>query len=533
MRWEVFNLKLTIGKRIGIGFAVVLLLLMVIAAIGYYTISNIVFLATTVKQSLEKNIFVVEKEVDHLKWMQGLDLYLLINQEFIGQLDHHQCNFGKWLYSEEVQQMNDPELKKILKKIEIPHQQLHESAQKIVKYKKESNEETAKKVYLGLTIPALTATQEQLNHLRTRFNKIAFETAGKAAEDMEGSAKRSTFFIAITSIGSVIVGLFLAILVSVHIIRILTAVTGDLNRGAQEIASASNQLSASSQQIAQGSSEQASSVEETSSTLGEISAMVKQNNEHTKEATILSKQAREIADKGSLEMKEMMQSINEIKDSSSRIAKIIQIIDEMAFQTNILALNAAIEAARAGEAGLGFAVVAEEVRNLAHRSAQAAKDTSVIIENNIDLSEKGVHSAGTVMNSLEGITNNTKKVSELMNQIFAASDDNLMGISQINAAILQMQEVVQQNASNSEEGASSAEELNSQAENFKEIVEKLLEMVKGNTRKNGMAKGLKHNTVSNQKFNGWNLLQIPDSELPIDKMEKINPDRRFGQGYPS
>jgi len=276
-----------------------------------------------------------------------------------------------------------------------------------------------------------------------------------------------------------IFGIVLAVMIMRGINRTLIGITDSLGSGSEEVTAASHQLSASSQQLAEGSSEQAASIEETSSTLEEFSSMVKQNSENAGQAAILSNGARASAEKGNDQMEEMLRSMNELKKSSDEIAKIIKVIDEIAFQTNILALNAAVEAARAGEAGMGFAVVAEEVRNLAQRSAQAAKDTAEIIDRNIELSHRGVDLSEKVGDALKEITDQSKKVSELVDEISAAGQEQTQGAEQINKAVGQMEQVTQENSATAEESASASEELEAQAENFREIVGQLLLLVKG------------------------------------------------------
>lgn len=207
--------------------------------------------------------------------------------------------------------------------------------------------------------------------------------------------------------------------------------------------------------------------------------MVQQNTENTKQAALLAGQTKAFADKGNSEMVEMTTAMTEIKKSSNQIAKIIKVIDEIAFQTNLLALNAAVEAARAGEAGMGFAVVAEEVRNLAQRSAQAAKDTGEIIERNINLSDRGVEVSNKVGESLAEITIQAQKVNELMDEIAAASQEQAQGILQVNRAISQMENVTQENAATAEQSAASSEELSSQALALQDVVRRLLRLING------------------------------------------------------
>jgi methyl-accepting chemotaxis protein len=259
----------------------------------------------------------------------------------------------------------------------------------------------------------------------------------------------------------------------------LKSAIGDISEGTDQVAAASGQLSDSSQRLAEANSELAASIEETSATLEESSSMINHNNENTRQAALLAAQTKAASDKGNTEMQEMMSSMSEIKKSSDKIAKIIKVIDEIAFQTNILALNAAVEAARAGDAGMGFAVVAEEVRNLAQRSAQAARDTADIIESNIELSGNGVSVAKRVGESLSEITEQAGKVNELMNEIADASMAQSQGINQINKAISQMEKVTQQNAANADQSAAASEELSAQAESLKDIVEQLAEIVIG------------------------------------------------------
>lgn len=282
-------------------------------------------------------------------------------------------------------------------------------------------------------------------------------------------------------IATIVISQYIAWLVSENINKSVKNVLGNLAQTSDNLNNLSKTLTQDSHKLAEGSTEQAASIQETSSTLEESSSMVHQTTQNTKEADNLAKQAKIMADKGDEEMRQMLESMTELKRSSAEISKIIKVIDEIAFQTNILSLNAAVEAARAGDAGKGFAVVAEEVRNLAQRSAQAAKDTAAIIEGNIELSEKCLIGSEQVSSSLIEIRDETRKVSELLEEIYTASQEQEIGIGQINKAISQMEQVLQANAVTAQSSASSADELTTYSEMLNTIMKELNYLIDGNS----------------------------------------------------
>lgn len=310
--------------------------------------------------------------------------------------------------------------------------------------------------------------------------KNKLELAAKTSEDNGRSASFSiAIMVSFTIIGviaSIILGLWLGVLV---ISKPLIKISDTLKSGSGQIALASNQLSSSSQEIANGATEQASSIEETTSSMEELASMVKQNVTNAQEASNLAEKASVSSKDGYAQMEKMLESMTEINKSSDQIKKIIKVIDDIAFQTNILALNAAVEAARAGEAGMGFAVVADEVKNLANRSAEAAKETSSMIEDSIKRTEGGLQIATKMAEVFKDILTTVLKVTEMSREVETASKQQDSGINQVNKAIVQFDEVVQANASSAEETASSAEELLAQVENLNEIVRQLVKLVTG------------------------------------------------------
>jgi len=274
-----------------------------------------------------------------------------------------------------------------------------------------------------------------------------------------------------------------------------------LRQGGQQMSEATAQVAAASQSLAEGATEQAAGLEETSSSLEEMASQTRQNAENAQQANVLSDEAKASADRGAEAMTRLNQAIQAIQRSSDETAKIIKVIDEIAFQTNLLALNAAVEAARAGEAGKGFAVVAEEVRNLAMRSAEAAKNTSEMIEGSVRNAKNGVQIADEVTAVLNEIVGNVSKTSDLISEIAAASQEQSQGIDQVNQAVGQMDKVTQANAANAEETASASEELNHQADRVRRIVNDLVAIIGGGREETseasgnqGSARGTSHRT---------------------------------------
>ncbi len=305
-----------------------------------------------------------------------------------------------------------------------------------------------------------------VNELSTAIDAITdegFSSIVTTANETSSSLSNASWMMIIGVIVGLIISIVLAFILIRSIVRVVVDSVKSLSEGTAQVVSASEQISSASVSLAEGASSQASSVEEVSATIEQATASNNQNADNSREANILAQHSNDAAKVGNHRVIELMTAMEQITTSSQKIAKIIKTIDEIAFQTNLLALNAAVEAARAGEHGLGFAVVAEEVKNLAERSAGAAKEITGIIEASIDQVKAGTEVANKTKESFEDILSGIKKTSDLIGEIAISAKEQAEGMNQIAIAMGSVDQITQQNASASEETAAAAEELNAQA----------------------------------------------------------------------
>lgn len=352
--------------------------------------------------------------------------------------------------------------------------------------------DAAFKIAMTGDIPAMNAVindkflplAKQLRHdaqVLTDHRTARMQTAVEAAHT---AATQAVWLTIAMLVMSLVVGAGVYFLVQ-KIVGDLADTATSLYEGAQQIAAAATEVSSSSQSLAQGASEQAASIQETSAAAEEINSMARRNTENSQSTAAMVSQSQVRFEETNHSLTEMVEAMDGISASSEKISRIIKVIDQIAFQTNILALNAAVEAARAGEAGMGFAVVADEVRNLAQRSAQAAKDTATLIEDSIAKSQAGKAKVDHVAEAIRAITAESVQMKLLVDEINLGSQEQSRGIDQISKAIHQMEKLTQSTAANAEESAAAAEELTAQSHSVKDIVDSLNAMVVAGARRGG------------------------------------------------
>ena len=473
--------NMTIGKRLGLGFGVVLVIVAILGGFTAYQLRNV---ETSVDQIV----------VDSLPGTA-------LSGAIMGNVKAAYTDALEHIASTDAKEM-DAAQADILRIRGVLTKQFEDYQKTITQDEDRANFEKIqplRKVFLetmdaslalskdGKKAEALTYLHEKVQPTFEQYDAAVVGLAewnsrvGAASGAKVSSLIESTYAGVLTGVGLAIgFGILIAFLIVRSTGAALRASVRTLKDGAHQVTSASTQVASASQSLSQGAAEQAASIEETSASMEEMASMSRQNAENSRHAESLIRTVDTRVNESNQSLGAMVNSMTAIKESSNNISRIIKTIDEIAFQTNILALNAAVEAARAGEAGMGFAVVADEVRRLAQRSAEAARNTADLIEQSIVRSNEGAERVEQMAGSIRSITDAVGEVRHLVEAVSTASQQQAQGFDQVSQAIAQMEKVTQTNAATAEESAAASEELNAQAEASLVAVDEIAQLVGGN-----------------------------------------------------
>ncbi|MFH1440674.1 MAG: methyl-accepting chemotaxis protein [Candidatus Omnitrophota bacterium] len=521
-------MRMTIGRKLGMGFGTILVMMVVLGVISLWSVNRVDNISDTAMQDLQLGMFLNEKIIDHLNWMNALSDQFLLDKSFEGQLDPHKCKFGEWY---DTFKSDNPEVMKIYASINEPHKKLHESGKKIKDFFVKADKAGAQAVYVNEAQPFAKEVQDKIGQIA----KILEEQANKDMEQQHKVATRLIPVVIFILIAVVIIGVLIAFLLSRQITRVLRIVVGkideiagaggdltatipvssddeigdlakafnkmltglkslitqvletaekvstssqELSSSAEEMNATTEEVSSTVQQIAKGSETTAQRVEETSKVMEQLNSSVNQVAKSSQSAATASVQASQSAQKGGDSAKDAVNKMNKIYDSisgsalvvkklgerSEEINNIVSVITEIADQTNLLALNAAIEAARAGEQGRGFAVVAEEVRKLAEGSAKAADQIAVLIKDIQKETNQAVQSMDSGSKEVSEGREVVVKAGEALNDIIKVVENTASMVEQISASSEEMSAGTKQVVKSVDDIASTAEEAASATE---------------------------------------------------------------------
>ncbi len=471
--------KMRLGIRIGLGFAVILTLMILITGIAIIRMNSLSNGITAIYRTETQKIQIVNRVIDQTK-----EISLLLRNLVIVNAEDRQVvkeNLEKALAgSAENQRMLSkynftPQAKTILAGIGMNLNSMGPYVQRIAAAIDENAMEEARGT-LSMIDDHMAGIIDDTQRLVKLQEKEMEKTIADAKR--ENMLLGSFWMLLFGSIG-LILGVTIAYFLSKGIVKPINRVAAGLTDAADQVAAAAGEVSSSSQALAHDATDQAASLEETSSSMEEMATMTRRNADNANQANALIQGNSKVVEETGQAITELNVFIKDITKASEETGRIVKTIDEIAFQTNLLALNAAVEAARAGSAGAGFAVVADEVRSLAIRAADAARNTAVIIENTIKQTKSGLLLVNKTNEAFKLVSEGSKEVADLVEEITSSSNEQARGIEQINKAVMEIDKIVQQNVANAEESAAASEEMTAQAQQMKHFVDELIDVIGG------------------------------------------------------
>jgi methyl-accepting chemotaxis protein len=501
-----------IGARLGIGFGLVLILMAVLVVVGLMRFSAIEEINSRIveKDWVKADAAATINAMTRANARRTLELFLITDPAEVAKIREHIAS-NKKAINDAVETLDrlmyTEDGKALLAKFKEERAKYVTSFTQVNKMIGDDNRAEAREVMIAETLPALDTLQETVKELADLQKSLVVASGVEAKQNIESARN----LMIILGLAAILIGIVLARSITRSITLPMNAavkvaqtvasgdltsnivvnskdetgqllqalkdmndslvkIVGEVRHGTETMATATGQIAAGNLDLSSRTEEQASSLEETASSMEELTSTVKQNADNARQANQLAVSASEVAIKGGDVVSQVVDTMGSINDSAKKIVDIIGVIDGIAFQTNILALNAAVEAARAGEQGRGFAVVATEVRNLAQRSAAAAKEIKSLIDDSVEKVAVGSRLVGQAGTTMAEIVSSVKLVTDIMGEVTAASQEQSAGIEQVNQAITQMDEVTQQNAALVEEAAGAAASLDDQAGHLMQVV---------------------------------------------------------------
>ncbi len=499
-----FFQQLPIAKKIALGFAGVMFLILAASLVNLAGVRRIIREAKEVVAGNELQATLMHREVDHLNWVTTLSTELAKQAGGISvETNDHNCKLGKWLYGQGLKDAValDPDLAPLFTKLEADHAALHETAKAIAQALAGGGDKAhaqALGLYLDRTLPALAQVQKDMEAIRQAAKaKIPTDEAMLAIAD---TVKTRLLVAAALTLG---LAFGVAFFIIATVKRVLGRIADGIEKSAQQVAEAAVAINGVSHAAIETASAQAAAVEEVASSLEEMNAMSQQTSQLTAGSERLMNENIRKSGQSLKSLVELTKSMVKIEEDSDSIRKIIKTIDSIAFQTNLLALNAAVEAARAGEAGAGFSVVATEVKNLANRSAEAARTTQQLLDKTISRVTAGTEALKQVNEDFDHIVSTATGIGDKTTAITQATAQQSQGLDQISKASQEIAAGTQESLSSAEGGVRSAEQLADQAEAMGVMVSDLMAIVYGEQRR-----GSKISAVTSQ-VTCWEMKNCP------------------------